>query len=334
MTEEEAEMWTGFWMTGGEDKGEMAVTSGSDGTLHMKVFFLRTFDLEADLKRTDSSRCSFETAYGHYTGTLTRNEDGTLLFAITGGMSMEDDENELYYFFRDQEYAFRKADYYELWYELPAEEPEDDADWEGEWNAGEGDLTSRLRIIRGAQGSCVLQLSFSTGFVITGPLEQTDSRTMDFYTDSFSAMLTLNRKKHAILMSEIGSTSDDVYRWLDDAGSVIEYRGTQAGSGNPGSETAQPPDSVPDAAAEQPKDPAGNEANLVPIPGNPDFMQVQAAQASATSYIVGKDPDAYTPYRMIDGDENTAFQFSTKTTKLGKEYLYFEFDCPSVMDEL
>lgn len=47
--------------------------------------------------------------------------------------------------------------------------------------------------------------------------------------------------------------------------------------------------------------------------------------ASATSWITGKDPNAYIPQRMIDGDETTAFQFSTLTTPLGSEYVYFWF---------
>ena len=51
--------------------------------------------------------------------------------------------------------------------------------------------------------------------------------------------------------------------------------------------------------------------------------------ADATSWIVGKNPDAYTPYRMLDGDETTAFQFSLKTTPLGQAYITFSLSKPS-----
>ena len=51
--------------------------------------------------------------------------------------------------------------------------------------------------------------------------------------------------------------------------------------------------------------------------------------ADATSWIVGKNPDAYTPYRMLDGDETTAFQFSLKTTPLGQAYITFSLSQPS-----
>ena len=58
------------------------------------------------------------------------------------------------------------------------------------------------------------------------------------------------------------------------------------------------------------------------------------SSVDATSWIVGKDPNAYTPIRMVDGDETTAFQFSTKKTKLGNEYIYFTFSSPSNISAL
>ena len=64
-------------------------------------------------------------------------------------------------------------------------------------------------------------------------------------------------------------------------------------------------------------------------------MHVPISRADATSYIVGsKAPTAYAPFRMIDGEETTSFQFSTKTTPLGQAYLYFDFDGPVTLDEL
>ena len=64
------------------------------------------------------------------------------------------------------------------------------------------------------------------------------------------------------------------------------------------------------------------------------MFKLAVASVSATSWIVGKDPNAYIPSNMIDGIETTSFQFSTKPTKLGQEYLYFEFDRPVTVDEL
>lgn len=73
----------------------------------------------------------------------------------------------------------------------------------------------------------------------------------------------------------------------------------------------------------------------LPIPGYAGCMQVPVSSVDATSYIVGKnDPTAYAPFRMTDGEEATSFQFSLKTTPLGQEYLYFEFDSPVALDEM
>lgn len=297
----------GYWMTGDEAQGELVITSGDKGTLQMKAFFLRAFAIEAELIPTATGKYAFTTPYGHYTGILYAAQDGTLRFAINGGMSMEDDENEFYYFFKDREYAFRSANYDEIWYEAPAEHPEDNGDWAGEWNADEDDLTSSLQISRDELGDYVFSLSFSTGLTASGWLEEEDSRNMDLVSDEFTALLTLNRKKHAILMSEIGAFDDDVYRWLDADNYVIEYRQ---------------------------EEPAAEEARLIPIQGRTNCMAIPVASVDATSYIAGSDPTAYMPFRMTDGEETTAYQFSTKDTKPGDAYLYFSFCSPSTVDEL
>ncbi|MBR5383935.1 MAG: hypothetical protein IK133_08950 [Clostridia bacterium] len=71
-----------------------------------------------------------------------------------------------------------------------------------------------------------------------------------------------------------------------------------------------------------------------PIAGRSDYLQVSVARVDASSYIEGKDPTSYMPFRMIDGEETTAFQFSTKVSKLGKAYIWFEFDEPVKLDEM
>ncbi len=76
-------------------------------------------------------------------------------------------------------------------------------------------------------------------------------------------------------------------------------------------------------------------AALVPIPGKRGCLQVPVSRVDATSHIVGsRDPAAYAPVRMLDGEETTAFQFSTGTTPLGQAYLSFDFDGPVTLDEL
>ena len=62
--------------------------------------------------------------------------------------------------------------------------------------------------------------------------------------------------------------------------------------------------------------------------------EAQVASVDATSWIVGKDPDAWIPERMIDGDETTPYQFSLKTTPLGKQFLTFYLGWVSDIDAL
>lgn len=62
--------------------------------------------------------------------------------------------------------------------------------------------------------------------------------------------------------------------------------------------------------------------------------EAKIAAVDATNWIIGKDPSAYIPEKMIDGDETTAFQFSTAAVPLGQEYLFFTLDAPSDIDTL
>ena len=53
---------------------------------------------------------------------------------------------------------------------------------------------------------------------------------------------------------------------------------------------------------------------------------IPVINTEASSWIVNRtDPTRFEPYRMIDGDETTSFQFSTETTPLGRAYLFFDF---------
>ena len=215
--------WVDCWMGGGDAMGEMVTWLKEDGSLWMKVFFQRTFEIEAELKPLDWNRRSFETEYGHYSGVVTWVNERELTFAITGGMSMEDDESEWYYLFKDREYSFSPVDYNDLWYEAPAEGPEDDGDWLGNWTTLGTDMKSTIRIIRGMQGNFIMQLTFSNGYMIAGELEQADSRRMDFNTEEFSAILTLNRKHRMILLTDAGSMNDAANEALDAFHYIIEY---------------------------------------------------------------------------------------------------------------
>ena len=210
-------------MSGGDEMGEMITYLKEDGSLWMKAFFLRTFEIEAELKPLDRNRRSFETEYGHYSGVVTWVNERELNLAITGGMSMEDDENEYYYLFKDRVFTFTPVEYNDLWYEAPAEGPEDDSDWTGNWTTLGTDMKSTIRIIRGVQGNFIMQLTFSNGYMIAGELEQADSRRMDFNTEEFSAILTLNRKHRMILLTDAGSMNDAANEALDAFHYIIEY---------------------------------------------------------------------------------------------------------------
>ena len=73
---------------------------------------------------------------------------------------------------------------------------------------------------------------------------------------------------------------------------------------------------------------------LFPVDGKPGYLHVPVASVNATSYIKGKDPTAYAPASMIDGNETTAYQFSLKETNLKEAYIYVDFSSPVAVDEL
>ena len=210
---------------------------------------------------------------------------------------------------------------------LPTEQQEGEADWPGEWGARSGEMTSSARIIRGVQGSYILKLSFSSGYVTAGELEQTGEQQMTFTADELTATLTLDRSRRMIRMS-VSNAGDKAKQWLDAFGREIDYQLEHADTGTTAGITQTA------SAPVQTEAPETSDAELIPINGKPGYRQVPVAQADASSYIVGKNPTAYAPYSMLDGIDTTSFQFSTKTTPLGSAYVYFDFSKPYTMDEL
>ena len=110
-------------------------------------------------------------------------------------------------------------------------------------------------------------------------------------------------------------------------------------------ETAAPAASVPDTPTEAPASaevPAPDEATvqppavqLLPVEGKPGYGKLPVSGIRATSYIVNqKQPDTFIPFRMIDGDETTSWQFSTKESKLGSCWIYVDFPAEVNVDEL
>ncbi len=67
----------------------------------------------------------------------------------------------------------------------------------------------------------------------------------------------------------------------------------------------------------------------------PYLYTVPVSSVDATSWIVGRsNPYGYVPSKMLDGRDDTSFQFSTGTTPLGREYIYFTFDQPVRLSQL
>ena len=65
-----------------------------------------------------------------------------------------------------------------------------------------------------------------------------------------------------------------------------------------------------------------------PVQKTVDGFKAVISKTEADSYIVGKDPSAYAPDKMTDGIDETAWQFSTKNSKLKQTYAYFDFVSP------
>ena len=104
---------------------------------------------------------------------------------------------------------------------------------------------------------------------------------------------------------------------------------------NPDTENTEP-DSAPEQDGTEDADPTtAPESAHTEIPGTNGLKQAPVQSVTATTYIgENKGDDTYAPARMIDGLEETCFQFRTSVTKLGKEYIWFTFTEPTAIDEL
>ena len=74
---------------------------------------------------------------------------------------------------------------------------------------------------------------------------------------------------------------------------------------------------------------------LEPIYGRPGKYKVPVMTISATGYIVNaSNPYMFIPENMLDGIDETCWQFSTKDIRLGDAYIYINFSAPVDLDEL
>lgn len=331
--------WTGNWMTHDDSYAEMIVTDGGDGTLRARMMFLPAGDNNATLTPQADGSMRFDTEYGNLSGVIVRQADGTLRLTVTGGYTMEDDEATEYQGYFARGFLYYPTDYKDMWYQTPEDGACTEADWLGDWASMTASVPSTVRISR-ENGGLFMEITLGQ-YRFSGLLDLAGDTIAALYDDDFNCMLILNRKLQRIAVLEIGSNIDAIYDLTGGAyyGAVMYERALEADriSIEIPEALLREQDGIPPVTILPilpTEEPETERAALLPIPGKPGYMQVPVARVDATSYIVGQDPDAYAPFRMIDGDETTAFQFSTRTTPLGQEYLYFEFDSPVALDEM
>ncbi len=212
--------WTGYWKTDEDIPSEMIITPADDKTLKIRMFFLRDFELEAAVRPVSDLSMRFSIGDGEYRGVIARMDDGSLKLTFNGGTMLEEDESEIQYYFNHTRFLFRPVTQADLWYDESGAVPSH-ADWLGEWTAG----NSVIRITDGG-GSLNLEFRLDGSHAFSGPLEEYSEDTLDFYTDEFGCMLTLNMKHRAILAHEIWAYDDSLNSWLDENGIIQEFRRT------------------------------------------------------------------------------------------------------------
>ena len=315
-----ADAWIGNWMSNDDIPAEMIITPNGDGTLHLKMLFLREVELDTELNPVNDKVLRFTVGDNLYTGIIMRQNDETVQLFFDGGDMLEDNESEIEMYFNDNEFFFHPVNPEDLWHDEEGGGP-DISEWLGTWRASGSGHESTMIIMDNGAGGLNMFATLDNKMTISSALEPLESGMMDFDSGDVNGVLTLNRKQNAIMMTDVGSTSDDVNNWMEAFGFMVEYHPAGSSTGP----------SAPEPATPAPAQPA---VSLIPVDGRPDVMQVPVLSADATSWIEGKDPTAYTPFRMIDGEETTACQVSTQTTKLGEIYLYFNFKAPVTLDEL
>ena len=341
--------WTGYWMTHDDSLAEMIITDNGNGTLHAQAMFLPAGNCEAILTPQRDGSMRFEEKYGNLKGQMQRMQDGGLYLTITGGSTMEDEEATEYQGYYGRGFAYYPTTYAEMWYQFPEDAVSTESDWVGIWSIMGGAEDSRLFIAQERDG---LRVDISMGpYHFSGMGELAGDSAMDLYSDDFSCLMLLNKKLNRIAMMEVGSDIEAVYDWAVNPyyGVIIYQRGDyrinvpdELRRDDLPPVSIMPVPTAPGATQSiahlptptPPPEPTGA-VRLLSIPGKQGYLQVPVSRVDATSYIVSsKDPAAYAPFRMIDGEETTSFQFSTKTTKLGQAYLYFDFAAPVTLDEM
>lgn len=330
------EGWTGYWMTHDYSLAEMIITDSGSGILHVKAMFLPAADFNATLTPQGDGSMRFASEYESLLGVMTRQADGSLHLTVTGGYAYDDEEASEYHGYYERGFTFYPATYPEMWYQTPSDAVGSNDDWLGDWTILNAAGGSNLRISRVNGGMRVDVTLGQYRFSGVGDLESDSIMTL--YSDSFNCMLLLNRKLQRIAMMEVGSDIEGVYEWVNGPYYGVLLYQKAAGFSVTTEESAAISDvNVPPTltmpVATQP--PAAVENTLLPIPGKSNYLQVPVSRVDAASYIVGKnDPTSYAPFRVNDGDEATAYQFSTKTSPVGQAYLIFTFDSPVSLDEM
>lgn len=229
-----SDQWTGYWMTNETRPSEFVITDNGNGSLRMKAVFIRYWELDAELSPSGEDAMRFTVGDGEYTGIVTRLGDGMLHLVFDGGTMLEEEESEIQYYFLNNEFDLYRADAADLWYDESGRLPEK-ADWLGTWEMIEGDHESTLEITDDGAGGLNVVISLDNFLTVSAEAEMYDDM-LDFYTDEFSCILTLNLKHRRIMAFDFGSSFSEVYDWLDETSYMPEYTNTSAppiGSGLP-----------------------------------------------------------------------------------------------------
>ena len=326
--------WMGYWMTHDDTMAEMIITDNGNGTLHAKALFLPAGDHEATLTPQGDGSLRFEDQYGSLIGSMIRGADGGLHLTFTGGTTMEDEEATEYQGYFGQGFTYYPTAYADMWYQTPGDAAATEDDWLGRWTAmARGD--SMLQISR---ENSRLTVDVTLGrYRFSGPADMGSDTIMSVYADDFCCMLLLNKKLNRIAMLEADTGIEEVF---DITGNpyygvlVFQKASDYSVPAMPEQIDALSHVELPPTLTMPVSEQAPQTGALLPVPGQAGCFQVPVRYVDASSYIVGKDPGAYVPERMTDGDEQTAWQFSTKKSKLKSTYAYFSFAEPVRIDEL